>query len=129
MKPFIRDENDLESLSAHIPLLGNIPFVNKKDLRNGELLVRDGSKDMINESFRTIRTDLLNKCDADMKVIMFTSLEQGTGKTFTALNLAKSMVFLIPGKRIVLLDLDMRAARLSKMISNPHQGLSSFLNG
>jgi len=49
MKPFIRDKNDLESLPAHITRLGIIPLANKKDLKYGELLIRerDDGKDIL----------------------------------------------------------------------------------
>ena len=129
MKPYptIQGKNNLESLSDY--LLGTIPLANKKDLKNGLLVIRekDDGMDKLNNEFRRVRTNLDNICNADTKVIMFTSLEHESGKTFIALNLA--MTQSLAGKRIVLLDLDMRKATLSEMISNQEQqGLDSFIN-
>ena len=39
------------------------------------------------------------------------------------------MTLALAGKRVALLDLDMRTAALSRMISNPAQGISFYLNG
>ena len=122
----IRGEEDLESLS--VPSLGVISLADTKDQKGGALLVKEKGTDMLNETFRTVRTNLDNMCTAnDMKVIMFTSLEPGPGKTFTALNLA--MTLALAGKRIALVDLDMRTATLSRMISNPAQGIHFYLSG
>jgi len=90
---------------------------------------KDDNKDKLNKEFRSVCTKMINLCDEkNLKVIMFTSLEQESGKTFTALNLAKSIT-LVHKKRVVLLDLDMQKAKLSKMISDPPHGLISYLNG
>jgi len=121
----IRGEHDLEGLS--VPFLGVVSMADSKVQKGGALLVKDKGTDMLNETFRMVRTNLDALCGSDMKVIMFTSLEPGPGKTFIALNLAMSMA--LAGKRIALLDTDMRTSTLSRMISNPAQGLSFFLNG
>jgi len=121
----IRDESDLEDLS--VPFLGLIPLVKTTNLKKGALLVHEKGRDMHNESFRMVRTNLDTMYGKDVKVIMFTSLESKTGKTFTALNLA--MALAVAGKKVALLDLDMRRATLSRMISLPVQGISYFLNG
>ena len=121
----IRGEKDLENLS--VPLLGVIALADSKEQRGGALLVRDRGTDMLNETFRMVRTHLDTISGADTKVIMFTSFEPGPGKTFIALNLAMSLA--LAGKRVALLDLDMRTATLSRMISNPAQGISFYLSG
>jgi len=126
----IRGEQDLENLS--VPLLGIISLAEPKDPKNKDqksvaLLVSEKGQDLLNETIRTVRTNLDTMCTPDKKVIMFTSFEPGPGKTFTALNLAMSMA--LAGKRIALLDMDMRTATLSRMISDPVQGMSLYLSG
>ncbi|MDR1172423.1 MAG: polysaccharide biosynthesis tyrosine autokinase [Bacteroidales bacterium] len=115
----IRDKKDVESLP--VPLLGVIPESKKR----GMLLVRDDGKDAVNEAFRILRTNLGLIGMKDAKVIHFTSLESGTGKTFMALNLA--MTFAVAGKRVILLDLDLRRATLSRMTGCKPIGISQLL--
>jgi capsular exopolysaccharide synthesis family protein len=118
----IRDRNDLSALS--VPLLGVVPEAKgaeKKEM----LLVQENGRGAINESFRIIRSNLDFKLTPNAKVIQFTSLEPGAGKTFMAVNLAMS--FALAGKKIVLLDLDLRTATLSRMIEHPELGISNML--
>ncbi len=119
----IRDRNDLSALSA--PLLGVVPEA-KGTGKKGMLLVKENGRGAINESFRIMRTNLDFKLTPDMKVIQFTSMEPGAGKTFMAVNLAMS--FALAGKKIVLLDLDLRTATLSRMIEYPELGISNMLS-
>jgi len=121
----IREKKDLESIS--VPLLGVISKVNKIDSKVKELLfVKENGKDTLNETFRMVRTNLGNLCAKNQKVVMFTSLEPGSGKTFTALNLAMSLA--LANKKIALLDIDFRTATLSLLISMPEMGIIDFLN-
>jgi len=115
-----------------VPLLGVIASSDKEDQKSGvSLLVSETGRDMLNETFRMVRTNLDSACDNDMKVIMFTSFEPACGKTFTSLNLAMS--FALTGKKIALIDTDMRTAALSNIIETPESsrdlGICSFLNG
>lgn len=121
----IREKKDLESLS--VPLLGIISLVNKVEKDGGLLLVQENGKDALNETFRMVRTNLDNICAKNQKVIMFTSLEPGSGKTFTSLNLA--MTLALANRKVALLDIDFRTAALSLLISMPEMGMVDFLNG
>jgi len=126
----IRGKEDLEGLS--VPLLGVIASTDKENQKPGDLLlVSETGRDMLNETFRMVRTNLNAVCDKDMKVIMFTSFEPGCGKTFTALNLAMS--FALTGKKIALIDTDLRTTALSNIIESPESsrdlGICSYLTG
>ncbi|MDR3245503.1 MAG: polysaccharide biosynthesis tyrosine autokinase, partial [Prevotellaceae bacterium] len=128
----VRGKKDLQSLS--VPLLGEIPLSgkNKKDKTPA---VQEKSRDIVNESFRVIRTnmDFMKVKSQNTNVIMFTSFNPGSGKTFVSLNLAMS--FALTGKKVVIVDLDMRKAALSSYISTPKigisnsSGVSNFLSG
>jgi len=105
LNTLIQGKNDLEGLS--VPLLGVIAHADSSYLENGQyLLVSETGRDMVNETFRIVRTSLDATCGKDKKVVMFTSFEPGCGKTFVALNLAMS--FALAGKKIALVDVDMR---------------------
>jgi capsular exopolysaccharide synthesis family protein len=123
----VRDKLDLSNLS--VPLLGTIPHVKMRDA-NDMVFVQESGRDAVNESFRMVRTNLdficMQQKTENIKVIQFTSMEFGTGKTFISLNLA--MTFALAGKRVALLDLDMRTATLSRLIDFPEFGISDMLN-
>ena len=121
----VRGKEDLSAMS--VPFLGVIPQVKKEDLKDGMLLVNEKGRDIHNESFRMVRTSLDIMYGKDSQILMFTSLESGAGKTYTAINLAMSMA--IAGKKVVLVDLDLRKAILSRMISLPELGINCFING
>lgn len=137
--------SDLDTLT--IPLLGEMPlghqrrtpkrFIRKllhpksrvvtdKELK---LMVRDRSRSYINEAFRMLRTnlDFLNPNNGGCEVIMLTSFNPGSGKTFISLNLAKSLQ--LKEKKVLLIDMDMRRASLSNFAGNPTQGVTSYLTG
>ena len=94
----VRGRKEFEELS--VPLVGELPFQGKKPpfwkrLRNEEtkqpnLVVADQQRDIINEAFRTVRTKLefTMGFDGKNKVVMLTSMNPGSGKTFITANLS-----------------------------------------
>ena len=77
-----------------------------------------------------IRTnlDFLNSSSNDAsKVIMITSFNPGSGKTFISMNLAK--VLSLKGKKVIVVDLDLRRASMSRYLGSPVQGITSYLSG
>lgn len=136
----IKSKADLGRLS--IPFLAEIPrFVKKEDRykkfkkHNDDdkslchIVVEQGSRDMMNEAFRVLRTNIdlmLGKKDGS-KVIMMTSFNPNAGKTFIVMNLAASMA--LKGAKVLLVDLDLRKASLSKQLDLIHTGVAAYLNG
>ena len=119
----IRDKRDLAALP--VPLLGVIPEVKIEEDKK-MLMIQDHGRGAINESFRILRTNLRFACSKDTKVIQITSLDPNAGKTFIALNLAMS--FAVTGKKVALLDLDLRMATLSNLVGNPEKGIANMLS-
>jgi hypothetical protein len=133
----VHSRQDLKMLT--IPFIGELPlsykkhsgllsFMNKKkDVR--KIVVQEQCRNEINEAFRVIRTNLefVSGKEGTNKVIMFTSTNPESGKTFTTVNLATS--FAIKGKRVLVIDLDMRKASLSTFVNNPSLGISDYLTG
>jgi capsular exopolysaccharide synthesis family protein len=81
------------------------------------------------EAYKTLRTSLLlSTADAPPRVIVVTSSEPQEGKTVTTLNTAIALTQ--SGKRVLLLDGDMRRPRLHKALGVENGvGLSSYLSG
>ena len=125
----IEGRNDLERLTK-IPILGDVALSRdiKKDQRT--IVVHENSNGLMDETFRSIRTNLQFILDGpDKKVIQFTSSNAGEGKTFVSSNLATSMALL--GKKVILIGLDVRKPRLAEMfnLSDHKKGISMFLSG
>ena len=83
----------------------------------------------MNEAFRVFRTnvDMMLGRDRGPHVIMFTSFSPDAGKTFNIMNLGA--VIALKGARVLLVDVDLRKASLSRCLGNLHDGVASCLNG
>lgn len=81
------------------------------------------------EAFKNLRTSLLLASpERPPRSIVVTSAEPGDGKSTIALNLAIVLTQL--GRRVLVLDGDLRRPRLHKMLGVPNEvGLSSLLSG
>lgn len=128
----VRGRKDLESLS--LPFAGEIPLAGGKKKGDKEetaktVLIQQGSRDIINEAFRVLRTNLEFMLDAGntgkADVILFTSFNPGSGKTFLAINTAAS--FSLKGKKILVIDGDLRRGSLSHYLRSHAKGLSDYL--
>ena len=128
----VQDRDDLKTMQ--IPFAGVIPQKKskrkKKDKASDkEIIVQEGSRDVMNEAFRVVRSNLefVLGFDEVHKVIMLTSLDPGSGKTFISANLAS--VLSLKGKKVLAVDLDLRKASLSEYAQKPAHGISRYLNG
>ena len=134
----IKNKADLGNLS--VPFLAELPlyvrpedrfkkFRRKDPIQDNKIIVQHGSRDMMNEAFRVLRTnvDLMIGNKKESQVLMFTSFNPGAGKTFTVMNLAASMA--LKGAKVLLIDLDLRKASLSKALDTVHTGVAAYLNG
>ena len=131
----VNGRKDIEDLS--MPFIGEIPlsyrkrkgllalFNRRKEVR--EIVVQEKNGNNINEAFRVVRTNLEFVLGKDQKVVMLTSSNVGSGKTFISTNLATS--FAIKGKKTLLIDLDLRKASMSTFVDSPQRGISDYLNG
>lgn len=125
----IEGRNDLEKLTK-VPVLGDVPTSNEFKGDKRTIVVRENSNDLMDETFRAIRTNLQFVLDGpEKKIIQFTSSTAGEGKTFVSSNLATSMALL--GKKVILVGLDIRKPRLAEMFNLPDhkKGITLFLSG
>ena len=135
MNTCVRGRKDLESVT--VPFIGEIPlFTRKKKGIFGKkpqevkaVVVKEGSRDIINEAFRVLRTNLEFMADKDKtsNVIIVTSFNPGSGKSFLTMNIAVS--FAIKGKKVLVIDGDLRHGSASSYIDSPARGLSDYLGG
>lgn len=129
----LRGRLDLEGLT--IPFIGEIPLLKAGRLKrkvdlDKAIIIKHGKRDIINEAFRVVRTNFefildanANKGGADVSLI--TSFNPGSGKTFISMNMAAT--FAIKGKRVLVIDGDLRRAMTSKYVDTPKTGLSDYL--
>ena len=97
--------------ATKVPIIGEISHNLDKD----NLVVSNHGRSAISEQFRALRTSLgFYLKSKDQKVIMVTSSMSGEGKSFTAINLAN--VLAISGKKVVLLEMDLRKPGLSSKL-------------
>lgn len=125
----VKERKDIEgNLSA--PFLGEIPFYKReKGEEHRHLVVRENSQDVISEAFRILRTNLefMKVGGSRQQVIMLSSLRSASGKTFIACNL--SMMFALTGKKVVIVDLDIRKGTLSQHYDKKTPGVTNYLIG
>ncbi len=132
----VRSRKDLETL--RVPFVGEIPLEGKpqkfsflrrrKQKHHGhKVVVEEGSRNLINEAFRIVRSNLefLVSSEGRRQVVMLTSMFPGSGKTFISHNLALTMA--VNGKKTLVVDLDMRHGSLSQYIHSPKLGVSNYL--
>ena len=142
----VRGKKDLENLS--LPFVGEIPQFHKRGTRRSRILrlfkskkqkkaeklgvkdtvVKEGKRDVINEAFRVLRTNLeFMMRDDKGNVLILTSFNPGSGKTFLTINVAITLA--IKGKRVLVVDGDLRHGSLSGYVDRPKEGLSNYLAG
>lgn len=130
----LRGKKDLENLP--VPLFAEIPMATKpkkwwqfwssdNSILHG--VVERGNRNAVNEAFRVLRTNLEFLDKKDSKVMMFTSFNAESGKSFLCLNTALSFAF--KDKKVLMIDGDMRHASLSKWADSPAKGLNDLLSG
>ena len=90
-------------------------------------MVRHGSRNVINEAFRVLRTNIEFVSGGNHSVIAITSFNPGSGKSFITINLGMSIA--LKGKKVLLIDGDMRHGSLSSYIKSPSNGIANYLAG
>ena len=139
----VRGKKDLQNISA--PYVGDIPLHKPKKKKSSKKeqtedlqysdknvlrpLVVEKKRDIINEAFRMVRTNMefMLGYDARHQVVMLTSMTPGSGKTFICANLSTALA--IRNRKVLIIDLDLRKGSLSKYVNDPQLGISNYLSG
>ena len=128
----IKFSDSLEE-EIELPIIGKVlkEKSDKKDknsnINKTELIVDKFPKSLVSEDIKSLRTNLsFSSIDKELKTILVTSSIPSEGKSFVSANLA--IAFAQTGKKVLLIDCDMRKGRQHKIfnISN-EKGLSNLI--
>lgn len=136
----VRSKKDLENVK--MPFVGEIPQVGKrgslktnagkrhrslKDEKAPMAVVEEGKRDVVNEAFRVIRSnlDFMSGKKQGSHVVMISSINPGSGKSFVSYNLALS--FAIRKKSVLVVDCDLRHGSASMFVGMPKKGITDYL--
>lgn len=116
---------DIKSLT-NVLFLAELPHSQQAPAKH--LAVHENQNGLMEEAFRTLRTQLLFQLDTTDKVILFTSAQGGEGTTFVASHTAASLAFL--GKKVVVVDMNLRRPGLPQYfsLSTDAKGMTDYLN-
>lgn len=122
----IEGHSDVEKLTK-LPIIADVAMASDTSKAKADIVVHENRNDQMEEIFRSMRTNLQFILKENEKVIMFTSSVSGEGKTFCAANLAVSFALL--GKKVVLVGLDIRRPRLSRLfeLNDNSHGITNLL--
>lgn len=132
----VDDPEDVERMFG-LPVYASIPHSklqqnlvdNQRDPTRLPLLSRIASMDVAVEGLRNFRTALqFCMSHASNNVVLITGPTAGMGKSFVSVNLASIMA--ASGKRVLLIDGDLRDGQLHRYFHSPRAGgLSDILHG
>ncbi|MCS6909982.1 MAG: polysaccharide biosynthesis tyrosine autokinase [Anaerolineales bacterium] len=122
----LRTSDDMSRLLPY-PIVGYIGEMERG--RTGLVSVIDRPHSAIADAFRSLRTNLeFAAVDKPFQVIQITSASKGEGKSSIAFNLA--LIIAQRGKRVLLLDCDLRCPAVHRLLGMPnHDGLSDLFLG
>ncbi|MBN2117188.1 MAG: polysaccharide biosynthesis tyrosine autokinase [Anaerolineales bacterium] len=110
----LKTPEDVDRLLG-LPLIGYIAEMQSKGKTDAEIYVSRQPRSPVSESFRSLRTNLeFSSVDKPLRTILVTGAEAGDGKTTISANLAA--IFAQGGKRVLLLDADLRRPRLHRFL-------------
>ncbi len=143
----VKTPEDVEDMTG-LPSLGIIPslassrgrygYLSGYGKKNGhnealttqgvELASLTSSSSLIAEAYRGLRTNLLlSTPENPARIIMVTSPKASEGKTTTVCNTALSLAQI--GKKVLIMDCDMRRPKIKKIFKENGNGLSEYLTG
>lgn len=122
----IEGHDDVAKLTK-LPIIADVAIASDRAKTKAGIVVHENKNNLMEEIFRSLRTNLQFLMKEHDKVILMTSTTSGEGKTFIASNVAISFALL--GKKVVLVGLDIRKPRLAELfeIDDHHHGITNLL--
>lgn len=122
----IEGHDDVAKLTK-LPIIADVAIASDRAKTKADIVVHENKNNLMEEIFRSLRTNLQFLMKEHDKVILMTSTTSGEGKTFIASNVAISFALL--GKKVVLVGLDIRKPRLAELfeIEDHHHGITNLL--
>ncbi len=120
----IETRTDIEKITS-IPVIGDVPHTDLS--KENPIVIRENKNDLMEEIYRSVRTNVQYMLRPGEKVILFTSTTSGEGKSFNAGNLAVSLAY--RGKKVIIVGLDIRKPGLNKVfkLSRKERGITQYL--
>lgn len=123
----VHNKKELESLVGAIPVLGDIPKSETKDLR----IKTTSDRSSMAEAFRILTTNMnfmIGRGKDECKTICITSTIAGEGKTYISANLSTVLSF--SKKKVLLIGTDVRSPKMADYFveSQQHMGLTNYLS-
>ena len=124
----VRDESQMTDLLG-LSVLGHLPPLGRAGAETSVVQALVNPLGPTAEAFRVLRGNLdFMAIDGSLRSLLVSSSIQGEGKSATICNLAVSMA--LAGKRVVLVDADLRRPRVHTYMTVPNKvGLSSVIAG
>ncbi len=124
----LKTPSDIERVLG-VPVIGYIAQLKYKNKTAEQVYVAQQPRSPVSEAFRSLRTNLdYAGVDKPIKTIIVTSPSPAEGKTTIAANLA--VIIAQSGKKVVLLDADLRRPRIHRLTGIPNRlGLSDLFRG
>ena len=121
----LKTPEDVERVLG-LPVLGFVAEMRYKDRSAEEVYVSRQPRSPVSEAFRSLRTNLeFASVQKPIRTILVTSPGPSEGKTTVAVNLAG--IFALSGKRVALLDADLRRPSVHRLLGLPNRdGLSNL---
>jgi tyrosine-protein kinase Etk/Wzc len=119
----VKSREEVEK-QTQIPIVGELV---QEKLGDNAIVIGQGRRSLAAEQFRQLRTSLgYLGLNSRKKRVLVTSSISGEGKSFITANLGISLA--LTGKKVVLLELDLRKPKLSAIFNMPRQqGITQYL--